>query len=129
MVCRNATATSAWRPCASAAAKAWRWSLSASPDRAGAGSAHFPHPAYTLRQLECFLAVAESGTIAGAAATLHSSESAVADAVSGLERALRSTLFQRQRARGVTLTSDGLAVLPAARRLLRDAEDVTSVVG
>jgi len=92
--------------------------------------ARLPHLApYTLRQIECFVSVAESGTISAAAITLHASDSAVADAVTALERALGSTLFQRQRARGVTLTSDGLAVLPVARRLLMQAEEVTATVG
>jgi DNA-binding transcriptional LysR family regulator len=75
------------------------------------------------------LAVAESGTISGAAAALHASDSAVADALTSLERALGTRLLQRRRARGVTLTSDGLAVLPLARRLLMAAEEVIAVVG
>ena len=92
--------------------------------------AQLPHSApYTLRQIECFVSIAESGTIAAAAAALDASDSAVADAVTALERALRTTLLQRQRARGVTLTSDGLAMLPAARRLLMQVEEITATVG
>jgi len=89
-----------------------------------------PSPApYTLRQLECFVSVADAGTISAAAAALHSSDSAVSEAVTALEKALGTTLIRRQRARGVTLTSDGLAVLPVARRLLMQAEEVVAVVG
>ena len=41
---------------------------------------------YTLRQLEAFVAVAEQGSIAAAAESLHVSQSAVSGAVNNLER-------------------------------------------
>jgi hypothetical protein len=44
--------------------------------------------AYTLRQLEYFVAVAESGSITGAAAQVHLSQSAMSTALADLERAL-----------------------------------------
>lgn len=89
----------------------------------------FPSVAFTLRQVECFVAIAESGTISRAASRLHSSDSAVADALSAMERALGAPLFSRQRSRGVTLTSDGLSILPIARRMLVDAEELAVAVG
>ena len=47
-------------------------------------TAQLPNSApYTLRQIECFVAVAESGTMSAAAAALHASDSAVAEAVTG----------------------------------------------
>ena len=43
-----------------------------------------PRGEFTLRQLECFVATAEAGSIAQAAVALHASESAIADALSAL---------------------------------------------
>ena len=72
--------------------------------------------AYTLRQLEYFGAVAESGSITGAAAQVHLSQSAMSTALADLERALDVQLLQRHHARGVTLTPAGEQLLIASRR-------------
>lgn len=88
-----------------------------------------PSLRFTLRQVECFLAVAEYGSIARAAKSLPASESTVSDAISAMERALATELFRRQRSRGAKLTSDGLAVLPLARRILADGAELTAAVG
>lgn len=87
-----------------------------------------PRGDFTLRQLECFVAVAEAGSIASAAASLHASESAVADAVSSLERTLGTQLLLRRRSRGVTLTSSGHAALPLAKELLGRASELSLIV-
>lgn len=92
-------------------------------------SPNVPSLAFTLRQIECFLAVAEKGSISGAALTLHASDSAVSDALTSMEHALGVTLFKRQRSRGATLTSDGLTVLPVARRIVTDGAELTASVG
>jgi hypothetical protein len=42
---------------------------------------HYPHMAFTLRQLQYFLAVAEEGTVSGAAQSLSISQSAVTEAI------------------------------------------------
>lgn len=84
---------------------------------------------FTLRQIECFLAVAEAGSIAKAANLLNASDSTVADAISAMERSLGSKLFQRRRSHGATLTSDGQTVLPLARRILADGAELTAAVG
>lgn len=84
---------------------------------------------FTLRQLECFLAVAQSGSIARAALALRASDSAVSDAISAMERSLGAELFRRRRSRGATLTSDGLAILPLARRIVTDSAELTAAVG
>jgi DNA-binding transcriptional LysR family regulator len=84
---------------------------------------------FTLRQVECFVAVAESGTISAAADILRASDSAVADSLSAMERTLGVTLFHRRRSRGATLTSDGMAILPIAHRMLADAEELGAAVG
>jgi DNA-binding transcriptional LysR family regulator len=80
----------------------------------------------TLRQLEYALAVADDGTMSGAAETLNVSQSAVSMAVAGLEQALGVQLFMRRKAKGVTLTGVGRTVLPEIRRLLTQAEDLQS---
>lgn len=87
-----------------------------------------PHAPFTLRQLECFAAVAGTGSVAAAAEALHASESAVSEAITVLERALGAELVRRRRARGATLTSDGLAVLPLAHRMLAAAEELSTAV-
>lgn len=84
---------------------------------------------FTLRQLECFLAVAEAGSLAGAAASLRASDSAVSDALTAMEKSIGAVLFHRRRARGATLTSDGAAILPHARRVLAEAEALVSAAG
>lgn len=75
-------------------------------------------PSYTIRQLAAFVAVAETGTISGAAERMHQSQSALAAAVTDLEKALGARLTVRKRARGVQLTPTGEAVLGRARTLL-----------
>jgi DNA-binding transcriptional LysR family regulator len=89
----------------------------------------------TLRQMEYFVAVAERGSIAAAAAELPISESAVSVAISDLETIVGVRLLHRVRARGVTLTAAGAALLPElrslvtrARELERSAADLGSAV-
>ncbi|MFE7629526.1 LysR substrate-binding domain-containing protein [Kocuria sp. NPDC057446] len=79
---------------------------------------------FTLRQLTSFVAVAELGSITGAAQRLRVSPSAVSGAVDELERVLRTQLTVRRRAHGVTLTRSGEDVLRHARSLLHEAEDL-----
>lgn len=79
---------------------------------------------FSLRQLTHFVAVAEHGTISGAAESLYMSPSAVAASISELERVLGSELLVRRRAQGVTVTPTGTQVLASARRLLADASEL-----
>jgi DNA-binding transcriptional LysR family regulator len=79
---------------------------------------------YTLRQLEYFVAVAEAGSVTGAAQAIHLSQSALSTALVELERALDVQLLLRHHARGVTLTSAGEQLLVASRRLLRQAAEL-----
>jgi len=81
---------------------------------------------YTLRQLEYFVAVAESGSITGAAERVHLSQSAMSTALAELDRALDVQLLLRHHARGVTLTAVGEQLLIASRRLLAQAEELSS---
>ena len=78
-------------------------------------------PAFTMNQLAAFVAVAEAGTLSGAAERLHVSASALSAAVTELERALQTQLLHRRKAKGVTLTPAGELVLPRARHLLYQA--------
>jgi DNA-binding transcriptional LysR family regulator len=73
-----------------------------------------------LNQVEVFVAVASAGSLTRAAATLAISQSAVSQALDGLEAALGVRLIRRSRA-GVTLTAIGKEVLPDARAMLKRA--------
>lgn len=75
--------------------------------------------AFTLRQLQFFVAAAEAGSVSGAARALSISQSSVTEAIKGLEDDLGVVLFVRQ-ARGLDLTQKGAAFLRHARRILAD---------
>ncbi|MCK6210544.1 LysR family transcriptional regulator [Georgenia sp. EYE_87] len=81
-------------------------------------------PRYTLRQLNYFMAVAEAGSITGAAQRLHVSHTAVSSALSELERLLHAQLLVRRKAHGVTLTPTGSYLLSRASELLEAAEEL-----
>jgi DNA-binding transcriptional LysR family regulator len=85
-----------------------------------------PVSRFSLRQLEYFVTVADEGTMAGAAARHHISQSAVSLAINELERALGVQLFMRRKARGIELTGAAREVLPEVRRLLEHAAEVQS---
>ncbi|WP_199734285.1 LysR family transcriptional regulator [Micromonospora musae] len=80
-----------------------------------------------LRQLEYFLAVAAEQSFTRAATRLHVVQSAVSAAISGLERELGATLFDRS-AQGVVLTAAGEALLPKARTTLDTAHAARDAV-
>jgi DNA-binding transcriptional LysR family regulator len=75
--------------------------------------------AFTLRQLQFFVAAAEAGSVSGAARALSISQSSVTEAIKGLEDDLGVGLFDRQ-ARGILLTHKGSAFLRHARQILAD---------
>lgn len=75
----------------------------------------------TLRQLEYFLAIADSRSMSEAAALLHASPSAVAGALTTLERSLGVRLCVRRRAYGVSLTTSGRELRDRARALVAEA--------
>ncbi|HTN98878.1 MAG TPA: LysR family transcriptional regulator [Nordella sp.] len=78
--------------------------------------------AFTLRQLQYFIAVAEEGTVSGAAQSLSISQSAVTEAIKELETDLGVTLFERHR-RGLTITHKGHQFYRHANRILADVQD------
>ncbi|WP_019808700.1 LysR family transcriptional regulator [Saccharomonospora halophila] len=90
---------------------------------------HNTPPAFTMRQLSAFVAVAETGTISGAAERLFISQSAVSMAITELEKALRAQLCVRRRAHGVQLTPTGEAALARARAILHQSAELESELG
>lgn len=81
---------------------------------------------FTLIQLDHFVAVAEFGSVSGAAQQLHVSQSALSASVMKLEQHLGVQLLIRSPSRRVTLSPDGHAFLADARSMLRQARDVTA---
>jgi DNA-binding transcriptional LysR family regulator len=83
---------------------------------------HYRQMAFTLRQLQYFIAVAEEGTVSGAAQSLSISQSAVTEAIKELESDLGVALFERHR-RGLTITHKGHQFYRHANRILADVQD------
>jgi len=75
--------------------------------------------AFTLRQLQFFVAAAEAGSVSGAARALSISQSSVTEAIRALEDDLGVTVFERQ-ARGLMITHRGQVFLRHARQILAD---------
>ena len=74
---------------------------------------------FTLKQLRYFVAVAESGSVIGAAQTLSISQSSVTEALKNLEADLGVNLFERH-ARGLNITHSGHQFLRHATKILSD---------
>ncbi|MEI4271132.1 LysR family transcriptional regulator [Klenkia sp. LSe6-5] len=88
-----------------------------------------PHPpSFTLRQLAYLVAVADTGTVIGAAERMHVSPSAMSDAITELERVLGARLCVRRKSHGVTMTSAGVRAVADARELLRAADELSVAV-
>lgn len=78
--------------------------------------------AFTLRQLQYFVAVAEQGSVSGAAHKLSISQPAVTEAVKELESDLGVALFERH-ARGLSTTHKGHQFLRHAKAILAQVSD------
>jgi DNA-binding transcriptional LysR family regulator len=81
--------------------------------------------AFTLRQLQFFVAAAEAGSVTGAARALSISQSSVTEAIRSLEDDLGVILFDRQ-ARGLLITHKGSAFLRHASKILADVASARS---
>lgn len=75
--------------------------------------------AFTLRQLQFFVAAAEQGSVSGAARVLSISQSSVTEAIQSIEDDLGVILFERK-ARGLELTHKGSLFLRHASQILAD---------
>lgn len=85
----------------------------------------------SLRQLEYFIAVAESGSFRRAAAKLHVSQPTLTAQVASMERALGGKLFERSRT-GTAPSALGRELLRHARRVIEEfrgfVDSATSLV-
>lgn len=79
----------------------------------------------TVRQLQHFVALAETGQVSRAALRSHVSQSAMTASLQGLEKVLGVDLFTRQ-ASGVRLTTEGLRFLRHAQRVISSLEEAVS---
>ncbi|MBX5158725.1 MULTISPECIES: LysR family transcriptional regulator [unclassified Rhizobium] len=78
--------------------------------------------AFTLRQVQYFVAVAEQGSVTRAAQNLSISQSSVTEALKELETDLGVTLFERH-PRGLTITHNGHQFLRHATKILASVSD------
>ncbi len=78
--------------------------------------------AFTLRQLQFFVAAAEHESVSRAAKALSISQSSVTEAIKALEADLGVTLFERK-AHGVEITNAGHQFLRHARKIRDDVSD------
>ena len=78
--------------------------------------------AFTIRQLQYFVAVAEQGSVSRAAQNLSISQSSVTEAIKELESDLGVALFERH-PRGLNITHKGHQFLRHATKILADVSD------
>jgi DNA-binding transcriptional LysR family regulator len=77
---------------------------------------------FTLRQLQYFVAVAQKGSVSGAAQSLSISQSSVTEAIKELEADLGVALFERH-SRGLNITFKGHQFLRHAKAILSNVSD------
>ncbi len=80
---------------------------------------------FTFRQLEYFVAVGESGSIAVAAENVNVSSPSISAAIGQLEAELGLQLFVRKHARGLALTQAGRQMMAQAITVLNQANALT----
>ena len=76
---------------------------------------------FTLRQVEYFIATAETGSITLASERISISQPSISAAISQLEAELGAQLFLRRHAQGLSLTPAGRELLTEAKRLVEQA--------
>ncbi|GBQ26183.1 LysR family transcriptional regulator [Gluconacetobacter azotocaptans] len=79
---------------------------------------------FTLKQIEYFVAAAESGSITTASRLVHISQPSISAAIAHLEDVFQIPLFIRHHALGLSLTAEGQVFLREARVLLQQAQDL-----
>jgi len=83
---------------------------------------------FTIRQLQFFVAIAEQGSVSGAARQLSISQSSVTEALKALEADLGVALFER-RSRGLEITHKGNQFLRHAKDILRRVSNARMAFG
>nr|WP_314630076.1 LysR family transcriptional regulator [uncultured Noviherbaspirillum sp.] len=81
----------------------------------------------TQRQMQAFLAVARLGSFTRAAERLHITQSGLSAMMRDLETQLRCRLFDRT-TRSVSLTAEGLQLVPVAGRIVSELASVSDVI-
>lgn len=81
----------------------------------------------SIRQIRYFIAVSEAGSITRAAFATHVTQSAVTDAIKGLEKQLGTVLLERLPT-GVSLTDEGHRFLKSARQIVATLDDIPSSI-
>lgn len=84
---------------------------------------------FTLRQLEYFVAVGQTGSIAKASEKVNVSSPSISAAIAQLEQEFGLPLFVRQHAQGLSLTKGGREMLKQAQLILREAHALTDIAG
>ena len=84
---------------------------------------------FTLRQLEYFVAVGETGSIARASERVNVSSPSISAAITQLEQEFGLPLFVRQHAQGLSLTQGGRQMLEQARVVLRETSVMKDIAG
>ena len=80
-----------------------------------------------IQKIETFLRAAESSSLSEAAKQLHLSQPTVSHHIKTLEQELNVTLFHRSNV-GLQLTDAGRLLLPWARRLMHDTNDLREMM-
>jgi len=78
---------------------------------------------FTIAQLEAFFWTAQLGSLSKAAGHLHMAQPTISLRLRDLENALGVALFQKN-GRGLTLTPEGIALVPRAAALLEEADQI-----
>lgn len=82
----------------------------------------------SLRQIQYFVATAESGSIIIASEKIHVSSPSISAAIAHIESELQAQLFIRQHAKGLILTDIGEKVMQECKVLLSQADNLYALV-
>ncbi|MCC8067793.1 MAG: LysR family transcriptional regulator [Clostridiales bacterium] len=79
-----------------------------------------------LRQIECFVACAQTGSVSKASQMLHMSQPSVSKAIKAMEETLEVRLFHRY-AKGILLTAEGKSVYQYARNITDNLREMQTI--
>ena len=89
----------------------------------GTASTGARSPEITITQLRYFVRSSELRSMSKAAASLYVAQSAISTSIANLERNLGTQLFVRHRAKGLSMTAEGVTYLSHVRGVLQALED------